>query len=684
MAHALHLLPPLVKHGQSSELLNSGQTLYAALSPRNSSGVAFVANTEAPQKAVNGHVESIEQQPVYFFGVYPHMSPDRRLFITDTFKIFAGIQRHIEEDEKGWTGLRQFCIDHINFIRECWSHMSKPDRDTSIDGPYDCDHYSILCSCFYLFLVLFLAEFGYDRGPIGEDLMDWLNRHFIEPSTEEGDQLSSLGKPWEDDAFWPYLTRTILRGLSKASQFFLNTLSQHPVVDLQELSSKVSVLVRDQPRLSTFSSEREFNVSFRKWRDRVMAVRIEMDKVPDEDRVDDMDNWWDRLSDIVGILEGRDDVLKRVCEELGADWKEVCAAWGIFVDPGLRRQELGTLWNIYLQMPEDIEDAIHAAMFTHDLEAMLERAAQLDPWLSAHMVQFLDPLYEGFDIPKDDGLSYRQHYILDYAGYLQSDNSLWSETTEYMFTCGRVGVGRADELLLRVALTIVPPDQTQAMQEDEADPREGEVNVMLRQLSEKCRDHDREPTRRAILKIAAQTLVRAKRFGIAISYYLSAEDWPGLGYAVDRILDVYVESGAREFTTTAFQITPSLPALTQNSGVFSHRLLFVRHREAAMLLVSILERDIAPNAWKAVLLVDSMEYLHGTTLLYSSQDATRLLQRLEEISLFINSSPSSSLEYLHLLARLKGGERDALLCLKALRLSLARYFALAYQQPNSM
>lgn len=37
--------------------------------------------------------------------------------------------------------------------------------------------------------------------------MDWLNTHFIEPSTEEGDMLSSLEEPWEDEAFWPYLTR---------------------------------------------------------------------------------------------------------------------------------------------------------------------------------------------------------------------------------------------------------------------------------------------------------------------------------------------------------------------------------------------------------------------------------------------------------------------------------------------
>lgn len=82
-----------------------------------------------------------------------------------------------------------------------------PDDDPSSDGPYGSEHYSVLLTCFSLFVVLFLPDFGYDNAPVGEELMEWLNMHFIEPSTEEGDQLSSLDKPWEDDLFWPYLTR---------------------------------------------------------------------------------------------------------------------------------------------------------------------------------------------------------------------------------------------------------------------------------------------------------------------------------------------------------------------------------------------------------------------------------------------------------------------------------------------
>ena len=188
--------------------------------------------------------------------------------------------------------------------------------------------------------------------------MEWLNTHFIEPSTQEGDELSSQERPWEDPAFWPYLTRcvtrvlvhfrrrsqsscrTSLRGLSKASAFFLDVLGKHPSTYLPPLAQQLSPLLTNHPRLHQFAAERDFAIASRRWRDKVRTLRIELDRVPEHERDDGFENWWDRVSDIVGILEGRADVVKKVCAELGADWKEVCAAYGVFVDTRLRRQDL--------------------------------------------------------------------------------------------------------------------------------------------------------------------------------------------------------------------------------------------------------------------------------------------------------------------------------------------------------
>ena len=136
------------------------------------------------------------------------------------------------------------------------------------------------------------------------------------------------------------MNRTSLRGLSKASAFFLDVLEKHPSTYLQSLAQQLSPLLTNHPRLNHFSAERDFAVASRRWKDKVKTLRIELDRVPESEREDGFENWWDRFSDIVGILEGRSEVIKKVCTELGADWKEVCAVWGIFVDTRLRRQDL--------------------------------------------------------------------------------------------------------------------------------------------------------------------------------------------------------------------------------------------------------------------------------------------------------------------------------------------------------
>lgn len=217
-------------------------------------------------------------------------------------------------------------------------------------------HYASLNSCFALFVIRFLPEPDYEDAPIGEDLMEWLNIHFTEPRTEDGDRLSELEAPWEDTEFWPYLTRysssiraphisqlilrTIIRGLTKASLFFLKSLLQHESEHLRDLARALMSIVDHQPRLSNSASVPQYLTSMKRMREKAGALRSEMDRVPYDHREDATDNWWDRLNDIVGILEGRPEVLLRVCDELDGDWKEACAAWGVFVEPNLKREGL--------------------------------------------------------------------------------------------------------------------------------------------------------------------------------------------------------------------------------------------------------------------------------------------------------------------------------------------------------
>jgi nuclear pore complex protein Nup85 len=215
-----------------------------------------------------------------------------------------------------------------------------------------------------LFVVLYLPEAGFDDAPVGEELMEWLNTHFIEPSSEEGDHLSSQDRPWEDESFWPYLTRyfrhlggrriltffsyrSVMRGFSKASVFLLETLSRHPSEHLQSVAQHLAPLLSSHPRIVQFTSERDFVVALRRWKEKVKTLRLELDRVPEDAREDDFENWWKSFSNIVGILEGRSEIIQSICIDLNADWKEVCAVWSIFVNHRLRRQDLPCVFPTY-------------------------------------------------------------------------------------------------------------------------------------------------------------------------------------------------------------------------------------------------------------------------------------------------------------------------------------------------
>lgn len=116
--------------------------------------------------------------------------------------------------------MRKLALDYVNFAKECWVHTAvrgstwflqilknSIQQSSSEVRQVPSDHYRILYTCLSLFVILYVPEYGLENAPVGDDLMEWLNIHFIEPSTEEGDHLSALEHPWSDETFWPYLTR---------------------------------------------------------------------------------------------------------------------------------------------------------------------------------------------------------------------------------------------------------------------------------------------------------------------------------------------------------------------------------------------------------------------------------------------------------------------------------------------
>jgi nuclear pore complex protein Nup85 len=130
-------------------------------------------------------------------------------------------------------------------------------------------------------------------------------------------------------------------------------------------------------------------------------------------------------------------------------------------------------------------------------------------------------------------------------------------------------------------------------------------------------------------------------YGLAVAWYGSAEDWPGLGRTVERILDEYITKGASvwncqstlpnllpgpaKFSRLVEDVASSLAELQNRSGasaIFVHRLRFavayaefhkrrIEHdlQEAALILVAMFQQEIAPKSWWGVLLCDAVGLL---------------------------------------------------------------------------
>ncbi|KAI0832142.1 Nup85 nucleoporin-domain-containing protein [Trametes gibbosa] len=701
------LVPALFERNAAEDFRHSGRTVSLALSPRDDTVALYASpNTDTHAMQAQSAAYARDHQYVYFANRTQAPLSERRVFVTDTSVIFAAVQNLVKvsraknvellQSEQDMRAINKLANDYTNFCKECCLYASQ-NITRAEQLQYDAEHYRCLWTCFSLFVVLYIPEPGYEDAPVGDELMEWLNTHFIQPSTQEGDELSSQDRPWEDPAFWPYLTRTVLRGLSKASAFFLDVLNTHPSSYLQQLAPQLSPLLTSHPRLHHFSAEKDFAIASRRWKDKVKTLRLELDRVPESERDDGFENWWDRFSDIVGTLEGRGDVIKRVCVELDADWKEVCSAWGIFVDTRLRRQDLPEIVAQVLDEmpsdPTDREDMIHSALFLGKPTQVLTEAAHLDVWLAAHLADLMEAIELIDSEPDDAELSRRQHYIIAYADYLRTDPALWRITVDYMYSCGDVGRETADQVLLRVPLRLDAPTNIDG--DEAARIRAGQLVGVLKDVNETCFEYQREEIRRTICRIAAQTFIGEKKYGLAISYYTSAEDWVGLGRAVNLVLEEYIEQGPEQFAQLVANVAPSLQTLRTDSGaniaapgVFLHRLMFaIRFAEfhqrrtsgdsqgAALDVVSMFREEIVPQAWWAVLLCDALELLqNGDTMLFSSGDACTLMQKLEKVHIMVGQG--SGADYLPVLCRVtKRGERYALQRLEVVRLSLARYYA---------
>ena len=217
--------------------------------------------------------------------------------------------------------------------------------------------------------------------------------------------------------------RCTIRGFLQIVSRFLGILgSKHPSPRLQQLCAMMVPILETYPSSEDFTHDREFFAAIRQVNNRLTAVRKELDRTPDHDR---SQGWYDDFSDIIGILQGNKDTVSRVCSEGdGAGWLELICVWGVWIHPGLTRDELPCVpvpWSkmefptdfsafprevcsdVFQDLPVDStlhHESLQAGLFTGDAYKAAIHANELDPWLGAHMADLMEAM-DLFDNPPE-------------------------------------------------------------------------------------------------------------------------------------------------------------------------------------------------------------------------------------------------------------------------------------------
>lgn len=295
------------------------------------------------------------------------------------------------------------------------------------------------------------------------------------------------------------------------------------------------------------------------------------------------------------LLEVMAGVQERVFEACD-DWKEALGAWGVLIQPALKRDDVpGTIQAIIKSFPVDItlpHEAILVALAQDEVIKACQLAEKYDPWLAAHMTDLLDRVGV---LEEQEGMGaqpMRVRYIATYAETVLDDQGLWRLAVDYFSYCGPAARHRMRTIVLDVPISgpnaqptrgeVKRAEQVEAEAEDAAmdeetdDPeeaaqerrakREAEKNARkvsdefrtAMELLQTCVDLDLNLEARAICKKMASELTREKRYGPAIAYCVRASDVRQLKRIVDEVLLQYIHEGVQPFCHAVDSIPPSL------------------------------------------------------------------------------------------------------------------------------
>ncbi|WVQ69924.1 uncharacterized protein L199_008147 [Kwoniella botswanensis] len=591
--------------------------------------------------------------------------------------------------------------------------------------------------------VLYLPVDGKGEGLVGEEILDWVNDVDPAPDNSQGNEIMSTQNPWDHPLFFPYISRCILRGFHLPAASFLKSLSKHPNSSISKLSSMLSQHLSIFPRSTEerWRVDLDFLQAQKSWLAKFKAELISFIQGKQKGQWfgEDKYKWMENdFRVIIDLMEGKP---QGILDE-ASDWREALGAWGILVDVDMRRDHLPEIMAMILdKIPVDTtvpEDAIQSALCSADIIKALMVCYDIDIWLSAHLGDLLDKLElipddeERFEIPL------RDYFLLEYTEILQNNpkySAFWRVICDYLNYAGQEGRNRLKSHIMRISISLDGQSksenkktQADGMHVEESTEGDGEQTKemeeavrLLDEIRAACGEFKLEDEFKMISQILASKLIRKGEYGMAASMSMMAGDGWALSRIAEKILDSYITDGDEEFLRLVDTLPPALlseaptalaelqnqldpasglPDLPATSAlsIFASRLTFLSEfrdyllflnqgarDRAASKLVGLLTSGIAPVGIWAVLLVESINLLEDSDILFSSNETFELLRVLEEVKVNSSFAKQDYLEQLiQYLQRLSGdyddktkkiGYEDGYKKLDQVRLALARNLA---------
>lgn len=240
---------------------------------------------------------------------------------------------------------------------EYGARLVEVTRDADID-PATRLHHASLLRVFSLASTLYVPSDGAGQSLVGEELLDWYNA-FGDPDgvgqlADDVGRVIAIGDAWEHEAYQDLVIRSILRGMLRDFAVpLLQALEPHPQSAVSTFAQILIDGLDSMPRstqVSSYPNEALFAAAHQTWRAEFSAQVathqrghssgwLDFKRLPkqtDQDMRDDAKAWESFFATVVDLMAG---VEARVLEEC-EDWKTAVAAWGVLIEPRIKRDDL--------------------------------------------------------------------------------------------------------------------------------------------------------------------------------------------------------------------------------------------------------------------------------------------------------------------------------------------------------